>query len=40
MFDQYGQRDEDQRREVKPAIPVESATWTAASGRSLCLPAC
>jgi hypothetical protein len=30
MFDQYGQRDESERREVKPPIPVESAKWTAA----------
>jgi len=29
IFDQYGARDVDQRREVNPAIPVEAATWTA-----------
>jgi len=29
-FNQYGQRNADDRREVKPPVPVESATWTAA----------
>ncbi len=30
MFDQYGNRDPKERREVQPSIPVESATWSAA----------
>jgi len=30
IFNQWGQRDEDERREVKPPVPVESASWTAA----------
>ena len=30
IFDQWGQRQESERREVKPPIAVESATWTAA----------
>jgi hypothetical protein len=30
IFNQRGQRDEDERREVKPPVPVESALWTAA----------
>jgi hypothetical protein len=29
-FNQYGQRKEDDRREVKPPVEVESATWSAA----------
>jgi len=29
-FNQYGQRKADDRRQVKPPVPVESATWTAA----------
>jgi len=29
MFDHYGQQDADGGREVKPPIPVESATRTA-----------
>ena len=28
MFDQYGNRDPMERREVQPPIPVESATWS------------
>ena len=27
MFDQYGNRDAKERREVQPPITVESATW-------------
>ena len=30
MFDQYGERDQAERREVQPPIAVESATWSAA----------
>ena len=30
MFDQYRNRDQKERREVEPPIPVESATWSAA----------
>ena len=30
IFDQWGQRDESERRQVSPPIQVESATWTAA----------
>jgi hypothetical protein len=30
MFDQWGQRDESERRPVDPPTPVESATWSAA----------
>ena len=30
MFDQYGQRQESERRGVKAPVPVESASWTAA----------
>src|SRR3954463_13919706 len=30
MFDQYGERDGGERREVSPRLPVESATWSAA----------
>ncbi len=29
-FNQYGQRNEEDRHEVKPPIRVESATWSAA----------
>jgi hypothetical protein len=29
-FNQYGQRDQADRREVSPQIEVESATWSAA----------
>jgi hypothetical protein len=29
MFDQYGERSQQDRREVQPAIAVESATWSA-----------
>jgi hypothetical protein len=29
-FNQYGQRDQADRREVSPPIEVESATWSAA----------
>jgi hypothetical protein len=29
-FNQYGQRKAEDRREVNPPIPVESAAWTAA----------
>jgi hypothetical protein len=29
-FNQYGQRNEDERRRVDPAIEVESASWSAA----------
>jgi hypothetical protein len=29
-FNQYGQRDQADRREVRPPIEVESATWSAA----------
>ncbi len=29
-FNQYGQRNEDDRRRVDPPIEVESATWSAA----------
>ena len=31
FFNQYGQRNTDHRREVKPPTVVESDTWTAAS---------
>lgn len=30
MFDQYGNRDPTERREVQPPITVEAATWSAA----------
>jgi hypothetical protein len=30
MFDQYGNRDPKDRREVQPPIAVESATWSTA----------
>jgi len=30
LFDQWGQREESERRQVSPPIQVESATWTAA----------
>ena len=30
IYNQYGQRAEKDRREVKPPIGVESATWSAA----------
>lgn len=30
MFDQYGDRDPNERREVQPPVPVESATWSTA----------
>src|SRR5215207_9188485 len=30
IFDQWGQRQESERRQVSPPIQVESATWTAA----------
>ena len=30
MFDQYGNRDPKERREVQPPIAVESATWSSA----------
>jgi hypothetical protein len=30
IFNQYGQRNEEDRREVNPPIQVESATWSAA----------
>jgi hypothetical protein len=30
IFNQYGQRDQADRREVSPPIEVESATWSAA----------
>jgi hypothetical protein len=30
MFDQYGERTNADRREVRPPVPVESATWQAA----------
>jgi hypothetical protein len=29
-FNQYGQRNEDERRRVEPPIGMESATWSAA----------
>jgi hypothetical protein len=29
-FNQYGQRNQDDRREVKPPVSVESASWSAA----------
>jgi hypothetical protein len=28
-FNQYGQRNADDRRQVSPPIPVQAATWTA-----------
>jgi hypothetical protein len=30
VFDQYGERTNAHRREVRPPVPVESATWQAA----------
>ena len=27
VFDQYGQRNDAERREVRPPVPVEAATW-------------
>ena len=30
MFDQYGERDQKERREVSPPIAVESAAWSPA----------
>ncbi len=30
VFDQYGQRNDADRREVRPPVPVEAATWQAA----------
>jgi len=30
IFDQWGQRQENERRPVDPPVEVESATWTAA----------
>ena len=30
MFDQYGNRDPKERREVQPPIAVESAAWSSA----------
>ena len=30
IFNQYGQRDQADRLEVKPPIEVEAATWSAA----------
>jgi hypothetical protein len=30
-FNQYGQRNEDERRRVDPPIEVESASWSAAA---------
>ena len=30
VFDQYGERSNADRREVRPPMPVESATWQAA----------
>ena len=30
VFDQYGERANADRREVRPPVPVESATWQAA----------
>ena len=30
LFDQWGQREESERRQVSPPIQVESATWTVA----------
>jgi len=30
LFDQWGQREESERRHVSPPIQVESATWTVA----------
>ena len=30
VFNQYGPRDAADRREVRPPIPVESATWASA----------
>jgi hypothetical protein len=29
-FNQYGQRNPEDRREVNPPLPVESASWSAA----------
>jgi hypothetical protein len=34
VYNQYGQRNEKDRREVKPPVAVESATWTGAGGSS------
>ena len=30
VYNQYGQRTADERREVRPPIEVETATWSAA----------